>query len=185
MTYFIADTHFGHSGIISLCDRPFANADEMDMFMVEMWNNKISGNDTVYIVGDMFYKHIPDILHTLFKLKHRGKLVFAFICTKAAAGKYAYFPVPVFKLDLIWLCALNYGIAFIPLQRKINNLVFRIVVISSFGRFGAHFHAFKVAEIKTGIISSCYCFSISGFRRNKPKLYFFFGKRFSVKGNKM
>ena len=130
-------------------------------------------------------KEIPDILHTLFKLKHRGKLVFAFICTKAAAGKYAYFPVPVFKLDLIWLCALNYGIAFIPLQRKINNLVFRIVVISSFGRFGAHFHAFKVAEIKTGIISSCYCFSISGFRRNKSKLCFFFGKRFSVKGNKM
>lgn len=63
-------------------------------------------------------KEIPDILHTLFKLKHRGKLVFAFICTKAAAGKYAYFPVPVFKLDLIWLCALNYGIAFIPPPKK-------------------------------------------------------------------
>ena len=130
-------------------------------------------------------KEIPDILHTLFKLKHRGKLVFAFIYAKAAAGKSAYFSVPVFKLNFIWLCALNYGIAFIALQRKINNLVFRIVVISSFGRFGAHFHAFKVADIKTGIISSCYCFSIPGFRGNKPKLYFFFGKRFFVKGNKM
>ena len=74
MTYFIADTHFGHSGIISLCDRPFANADEMDMFMVEMWNNKISGNDTVYIVGDMFYKHKePDSI--LRQLKGKKRLI--------------------------------------------------------------------------------------------------------------
>lgn len=74
MTYFISDTHFGHSGIISLCDRPFANADEMDMFMVEMWNNKISGNDTVYIVGDMFYKHKePDSI--LRQLKGKKRLI--------------------------------------------------------------------------------------------------------------
>ena len=73
-------------------------------------------------------KEIPDILHTLFKLKHRGKLVFAFICTKAAAGKYAYFPVPVFKLDLIWLCALNYGIAFISCSVYLYFLLSIIIV---------------------------------------------------------
>lgn len=36
MIYFIADAHFGHSAIIKLCSRPFENADEMDMFMVDM-----------------------------------------------------------------------------------------------------------------------------------------------------
>ena len=74
MIYFIADTHFGHSGIISLCDRPFADVKEMDMIMVELWNSKIIGNDTVYVVGDMFYRHgDPDSI--LCKLKGKKRLI--------------------------------------------------------------------------------------------------------------
>lgn len=57
MLFFISDTHFGHGAIIDLCHRPFKCVEEMDGFMIDRWNAKISGNDTVYIVGDLFYKH--------------------------------------------------------------------------------------------------------------------------------
>lgn len=74
MIYFIADTHFGHSAIIKLCDRPFENLDEMDMFMVDMWNSKVSGNDTVYIIGDLFFKHKnPESI--LRQIKGKKKLI--------------------------------------------------------------------------------------------------------------
>ncbi len=35
MTFFIADTHFGYSSIINLCNRPFESVEEMDKFMIE------------------------------------------------------------------------------------------------------------------------------------------------------
>lgn len=57
MFFFISDTHFGHGAIIDLCHRPFKCTEEMEGFMIDRWNTKISGNDTVYIVGDLFYKH--------------------------------------------------------------------------------------------------------------------------------
>lgn len=74
MIYFISDTHFGHSAIIGLCRRPFKNAYEMDEFMVRRWNEKVSGNDTVYIIGDMFYKHTePEKI--LKRLKGKKRLI--------------------------------------------------------------------------------------------------------------
>ncbi len=57
MFFFIADTHFGHSAIIDLCHRPFKCVEEMDSVMIDRWNEKVSRNDTVYVVGDLFYKH--------------------------------------------------------------------------------------------------------------------------------
>ena len=41
MFYFIADPHFGHRNVLKLCNRPFETIEEM--------------NDTVCIVGDMFF----------------------------------------------------------------------------------------------------------------------------------
>ena len=57
MVYYIADTHFGHTGIIDLCHRPFESVDEMEMIIIESWNGKVGRNDTVYIIGDLFYRH--------------------------------------------------------------------------------------------------------------------------------
>lgn len=54
--YFIADTHFGHEKIIKMCNRPFENAQEMQDKMIEKWNNKVSNEDTVYILGDFSFK---------------------------------------------------------------------------------------------------------------------------------
>lgn len=53
MFFFIADTHFGHGAIIDLCHRPFKCVEEMDGYMIERWNKKVSPVDTVYIIGDL------------------------------------------------------------------------------------------------------------------------------------
>lgn len=54
MIYFTADTHFGHCNVIRFCDGPFASAEEMDEAMIQNWNERVTGNDTVYILGDKF-----------------------------------------------------------------------------------------------------------------------------------
>ncbi|MCD8157335.1 MAG: hypothetical protein LUD77_00105 [Clostridiales bacterium] len=56
MVYFTADTHFGHENIIKYCSRPFPDAKAMNEFMIEAWNSRVTGRDTVYILGDMFFR---------------------------------------------------------------------------------------------------------------------------------
>ena len=58
MIFFTADTHFGHANIIRLCDRPFGNIGAMNESLISAWNDRVSGNDTVYVVGDMFFRYI-------------------------------------------------------------------------------------------------------------------------------
>ncbi len=55
MTLFISDLHLGHSNIISLCNRPFADVDEMDAALIQRWNTKVKKNDTVYLIGDVVW----------------------------------------------------------------------------------------------------------------------------------
>ena len=52
MIYFISDTHFGHSNIINICQRPFESIEQMDNVLIDNWNNIVTNNDIVYIVGD-------------------------------------------------------------------------------------------------------------------------------------
>lgn len=74
MFFFMADTHFGHGAIIDLCHRPFKCVEEMDGYMIERWNKKVSPNDIVYIVGDLFYKH-KEPEKVLKQLKGRKRLI--------------------------------------------------------------------------------------------------------------
>lgn len=43
---------FGHDNIIRFCDRPFADAEEMNEALIENWNKKVSKQDIVYFLGD-------------------------------------------------------------------------------------------------------------------------------------
>ena len=56
MIYFTADTHFGHENVIRFCGRPYTTAAEMDEALVENWNSRVKGNDTVFILGDLFFR---------------------------------------------------------------------------------------------------------------------------------
>lgn len=50
--FFIADTHFGHEAIIDYENRPFENIDEMTTAIINNWNNVVSDEDTVFLLGD-------------------------------------------------------------------------------------------------------------------------------------
>ena len=52
MIYFTADTHFGHANIVKMCQRPYPDVDVMNEAMIAAWNERVQGNDTVYIIGD-------------------------------------------------------------------------------------------------------------------------------------
>ena len=52
MNYYIADSHFGHTNVIKFDERPFADVEEMDRVMIKRWNEVVSDDDDVYIVGD-------------------------------------------------------------------------------------------------------------------------------------
>ena len=54
-TYFTADLHFGHSNIIDFCDRPFNDIADMNRILISNWNSRVTNDDHVYIVGDLFY----------------------------------------------------------------------------------------------------------------------------------
>ena len=53
--YYIADLHLGHANVIRFDNRPFADLNEMHNTILDNWNKTVTGNDTVYILGDMIW----------------------------------------------------------------------------------------------------------------------------------
>ena len=57
MIYFTSDLHIGHYNILRFDKRPFKTVEENDMELIKRWNNKVKPEDTVYVLGDMIWKH--------------------------------------------------------------------------------------------------------------------------------
>lgn len=74
MIFFTADTHFGHANIVRMCERPYSDIDEMNEALIAAWNDRVSGGDTVYIVGDMFFR-CADPEPILRRLKGKKRLI--------------------------------------------------------------------------------------------------------------
>ncbi len=74
MTYFTSDQHFGHFNIIRLSHRPFASVDEMDEAMAAKWNAKVKASDTIYVLGDLFFRS-ANVEPILKRLNGRKQLV--------------------------------------------------------------------------------------------------------------
>lgn len=71
--WFTSDTHFGHSNVIKYSNRPFKTAQEMDESMIKSWNNSVSADDDIVILGDFSFhdKHkTEEILKQLNGIKH-------------------------------------------------------------------------------------------------------------------
>lgn len=65
---YIADWHYGHANAIKFDNRPYFTVEEMNIDLRERWNQVVHTDDTVYVLGDMFWvkagEAIP-VLHTL------------------------------------------------------------------------------------------------------------------------
>ena len=75
MKYYTADTHFGHNNVIGFDDRPFANTQEMDRFMIDAWNSRVKDDDEVYIVGDFMYRSEHSVEYYAKRLNGRKYLI--------------------------------------------------------------------------------------------------------------
>lgn len=73
--FYISDTHLGHSGIIRYDNRPFMSVEEMDETIIQRWNDVISGEDTVYILGDFSWYKEEKTLEILNRLIGRKVLI--------------------------------------------------------------------------------------------------------------
>lgn len=72
-TYFTADTHFGHSGALALYRRPFADAAEMDVVMLQRWNETVEPSDEVWHLGDFAVRQTASRADALLRHLHGRK----------------------------------------------------------------------------------------------------------------
>lgn len=52
---YIADWHFGHKNILYYDNRPFTSVEAMNKALVANWQAAVQPEDTVYVLGDMFW----------------------------------------------------------------------------------------------------------------------------------
>ncbi len=53
--YYISDWHYGHRNCLSFDNRPFICVEDMNAALAERWNAVVKPEDTVYVLGDMFW----------------------------------------------------------------------------------------------------------------------------------
>ncbi len=68
-TFFISDIHFSHHRILKYCNRPFNNITEHDETQITNWNSRVKPSDTIYIVGDLGFGDLNNILRRLNGIK--------------------------------------------------------------------------------------------------------------------
>lgn len=73
--FFISDPHFYHANIIRFENRPFKNVQEMNDKLIENWNNTVSKEDQVYILGDFSFGTKEETLGILRKLNGQKFLI--------------------------------------------------------------------------------------------------------------
>ena len=76
MRFYIADCHFYHEALNTKMDnRGFANAQEMNSYMIERWNKKVRKCDEVVILGDFSYGDAMQTNTLLNELKGKKYLI--------------------------------------------------------------------------------------------------------------
>ena len=73
--WFTADTHFGHENIIRYCNRPFADASEMDNELIQNWNGRVGHEDVIYHLGDVTLQEIGFCANILRRLNGKIRII--------------------------------------------------------------------------------------------------------------
>ena len=72
---YIADLHFNHANSIRFDSRPFSSVEEMNETILTNWNSAVKGDDTVYILGDMFWGRKDVCMDALRQMKGSKVLI--------------------------------------------------------------------------------------------------------------
>lgn len=75
MNYFIGDLHFGHVNCLSFDNRPFKTIADHDAVLIKNWNNVVSMEDDVYILGDISWYNTTKTLEILKQLNGHIHLI--------------------------------------------------------------------------------------------------------------
>lgn len=75
MIYYIADMHFGHRNVLHFDNRPFVDADQMDEVLIHNWNERVTDEDTVYVLGDAFWKNEENSIRIIQRLNGHKHLI--------------------------------------------------------------------------------------------------------------
>lgn len=75
MIYYIADMHFGHKNVLRFDKRPFADTDLMDEVLIHNWNEHVTDDDTVYVLGDAFWKNEENSVKIIQRLNGHKHLI--------------------------------------------------------------------------------------------------------------
>lgn len=74
-TYFTSDLHLGHPNIIRFCDRPFDGVPHMNARLAQLWNDTVTDDDTVWVLGDVALGTLDESLAWIGRLAGRKILV--------------------------------------------------------------------------------------------------------------
>ena len=117
-SYYISDTHFGHHNIIKYGDRPFKTTEEMDDYIVTMWNQTVKSNDHVSHLGDFTMDRGGRVqrerMQKLVKSLNGHKRLYL--------GNHDHFPAQVYldagfeKLYATWRCEEGFICSHFPLH---------------------------------------------------------------------
>ena len=55
LNFYIGDLHFGHKNVLEFDHRPYLDVEDMDRNLIKCWNDKVSDDDNVYILGDFAF----------------------------------------------------------------------------------------------------------------------------------
>lgn len=73
--WIVADLHFNHKNILAYENRPFASVEEMNEQIIRRWNNKVSKEDTVYILGDFTLSRRMDVIEQFCRALNGNKVL--------------------------------------------------------------------------------------------------------------
>ena len=75
MIYYISDLHFGHKNVLAFDERPFRDLEEMERELIRRWNERVTEEDTVYVLGDVFWKQSDHNREIMARLKGHKHLI--------------------------------------------------------------------------------------------------------------
>ncbi|CAI3955905.1 Uncharacterized conserved protein MJ1445 [Commensalibacter communis] len=94
-TWFTSDTHFDHKSIITLCNRPFNNVEEMNQTLILNWNKSVKPEDEIYHLGDVCWS--KDASPLLSQLNGKKHLIIGNHDSKAIQGASEWTSVHQYK----------------------------------------------------------------------------------------